>query len=204
MDANGVRHLKRTDRTLKKIIERTGPCTLKPRKRYFVALCDAILSQQVSTKSADSTIRKFQGLFVRRRPTPSAVLQLNSRTLRSVGLSRQKSSYVRALADGFSDGRVPSRRLSGMNDEQVIDTLTQIKGIGVWTAQMFLIFVLNRPDVWPVGDLGVQTAAKKHYHFAELPTAIELTELAKPWRPYRSLASWYLWRSLSNAPMSKS
>jgi DNA-3-methyladenine glycosylase II len=114
--------------------------------------------------------------------------------MRSCGLSRQKQRYIRDLAEHFATNQIPTRRLAAMRDEQVIETLTRVKGIGRWTAEMFLIFTLNRPDVLPVDDLGLRTAAKTVFKLRELPDALTLRALAEPWEPWRSIATWYLWR----------
>ena len=203
MHAEAVRTLKRRDPTLARIIRRVGPCGLRPGRRYFAALCDAIISQQLSTSVAAAIGARFRNLFPRKSPTPSAVLALSDAALRGAGLSRQKSAYLRDLARHFADGQVPSRRLARMTDDEIIATLTRVKGIGVWTVQMFLIFVMDRPDVLPVADLGLGKAVQRHYGLPDLPGADELTARAERWRPYRSLATWYLWQSLNNQPMKK-
>ena len=196
MDARGIRFLKRKDKTLARIIADVGPCTLRPRKRYFVALCEAIIAQQVSLKAGETVFGRFKDLFDRKLPTPTAVLQKTDAELRSVGISRQKNGYLRALAMSFDDGTIPRHGLSKLDDDAIIERLTRVKGIGLWTAQMFLMFVLARPDVLPVGDLGFQRAVRLHYLFNEMPTEAELIALGETWRPYRSLAVWYLWQSL--------
>jgi DNA-3-methyladenine glycosylase II len=174
---------------------------LAPRKDYFVALCEAIVSQQLSTKAAATIYRRFRELFPRKRPTPEVVLTLTDEQLRSVGLSNQKLGYMRDLARKFADGTVPRRGIARMTDEEIIAALTQVKGVGVWTAQMFLIFVLGRPDVWPTDDLGIRRAVQINFGYDEMPLNGELIKVAEPWRPFRSVASWYLWRSLNNKPM---
>ncbi len=194
--------LKRKDKMLRRIINQVGPCTIKPRRRYFVSLCDAIVSQQLSTKAASTISKRFRALFNRSTPTPEGVLQSTTELLRSVGLSGQKAKYIHDLATKFSDGTIPTKKLARLSDEEVIETLTQVKGIGVWTVQMFLIFVLNRPDVWPVDDLGVRKAVQIQFQLSELPHADKMNELAEPWRPHRTVAAWYLWRSLDNAPLN--
>jgi DNA-3-methyladenine glycosylase II len=174
---------------------------LRRRRDYFVALSQAIVSQQLAVKAAATIFARFRALFPRNRPTPLVLLDLPLAALRGAGLSGQKSGYLRDLAARFTDGTIPSRRISRMTDEQVIASLTQVKGVGVWTAEMFLIFVLNRPDIWPVDDLGVRKAAQRLFELPELPTAESLSRIAEPWRPYRTVAAWYLWRSLENKPM---
>lgn len=192
--------LMRRDPTLRQLIKTHGPCPLAPRRDHFVMLCKAIVSQQLSTKAAATIFGRFRDLFDRRRPTPQGVLALPFETLRSVGLSNQKTGYMIDLAEKFDKGGVP-RRMASLSDDQIIDVLTGIKGVGVWTAQMFLMFVMVRPDVWPVDDLGIRKAARQLYGFKTLPDAKKLNRLAQPWRPYRTVAAWYFWRSLDNAPI---
>jgi DNA-3-methyladenine glycosylase II len=193
----GALHLAGVDPELRKIIRRVGPCTLEPRRDYFVVLCKAIYAQQISTHVATVLFGRFCQQFPAKRPTPGRVLSLldgDPARLKICGLSRQKTIYLRDLAEHFSTGKVRTRSLASMSDQEVIDTLTQVKGIGRWTAEMFLMFVLNRPDVLPVDDLGLQEAVREVYGLTHRPKASELRALAEPWRPWRSLATWYLWR----------
>ena len=186
--AKGARHLSRGDATLGAIIRRVGPCTLAGRRDYFVLLCKAIYNQQISTKVAAVLFGRFRDQFPMRRPTPKRVLEFldsDPQAIRAVGLSRQKAVYLRDLANHFVDGRIPTRKLCRMSDEEVIEALTAVKGIGRWTAEMFLMFVLNRPDVLPVDDLGLREGVREIYGLAERPTAAELTKIAEAWRPYR-------------------
>lgn len=179
-----------------------GPCALKPRRDHFVLLCKAIYGQQISTTVATVLFGRFCERFPRKRPTPERALKLltqgSEEELRGCGLSRQKKTYLIDLSQHFVDNRIPNHRLSKMSDEQIIESLTAVKGIGQWTAEMFLIFVLNRPDVLPVDDLGLQTAVCHAYHLPHRPGKAELTKLAEPWRPYRTVASWYLWRAIDS------
>ena len=203
----GARHLARVDPTLRRVIGRVGPCTLAPRRDYFVALCKAIYAQQISTKVATVLFGRFRQQFPNRRPTPELVLQLLNgpeSNLRLCGLSRQKAVYLADLARHFVDGRIPTRKLSRMSDDQVIDALVNVKGIGQWTAEMFLIFVLNRPDVLPVDDLGVREGVREMYGLHGRPTADELIAIGEPWRPFRSIATWYVWRRNSTLKDGKS
>lgn len=205
MHTDSINLLKRRDKKLRTIIDRVGHCKIKPLppRHYFTALCQAIVSQQLSSKAAETIFRRFKELFDRKIPTATAVLKLTDEQLRGVGISPQKMRYIRDLAEKFEGGHVPTRKLSKMSDDEVIAALIQVKGLGVWTVQMFLIFVLNRPDVLPVDDLGIRKAAQKHFDLKDLPKAEELTSLTEHWRPYRSIASWYMWQSLANAPMEK-
>lgn len=192
-------HLIDADPVLASVVKRVGPCTLSPRRDYFVALCQSIFSQQISTAVAAVLFERFRQLFPRRRPTPGAVLDLLERdgeALRGCGVSRQKRLYLADLARHFDSGLLSMRRLSRMSDEQVIEMLTEVKGVGRWTAEMFLIFTLNRPDLLPVDDLGLRKGIQKAHRLDELPGAEVCRELAEPWRPYRSIATWYLWRGL--------
>lgn len=190
-------HVRRADPALRRVIDRVGPCTLAPRRDYFVVLCKAIFTQQISTVVAATLFGRFRDQFPGRRPTPARVLELlesDSAVLRSCGLSRQKASYLADLSRHFIDGQIPTRRLAQMSDEDVIESLVRVHGIGRWTAEMFLIFTLNRADVFPVDDLGVREGVRDLFRLSARPTAAEATALAEPWRPYRSIATWYLWR----------
>lgn len=201
IDPRAITTLKRRDPILGRIIDRVGPCTLRPQKRYFAALCEAIIAQQLSIKAAATIYRRFRGLFHSRMPTPDRLGALSEADLRAVGLSRQKIGYLRDLARKFADRTVPYRRFSTLDEDTVITALTQVKGVGVWTAQMFLIFSLNRPDVLPVADLGLRKAVELWYELDGLPAEAELLEIGKCWRPYRTVATWYLWQSLDNRPL---
>lgn len=188
------KHLKRVDPIMREAIERVGPCMLFPRRNYFLALCKSIYAQQVSTTVANVLFTRFCGLFPRKRPTPEALLEMSDQHLLPAGLSRQKRSYIRDLAEKFASGEVPTRRFPRMSDQEIIDALTSVKGIGRWTAEMFLIFVMNRPDVWPIDDLGVRKVAGHLYGLGRVAKPKELVHLADPWRPWRTIGTWYLWR----------
>jgi DNA-3-methyladenine glycosylase II len=193
-----ARHLCRVDPVLAKIIRRVGPCTLHPRRDYFVVLCKAIFTQQISTAVAAILFARFCQLFPSKRPTPNLVLEAirngNGEVLKKCGLSRQKAAYIEDLAQHFADGRIPTKKLGRMCDEDVIEALVEVNGIGRWTAEMFLIFTLNRPDVLPVDDLGLREGVRDVYGMPERPGAKALTEFGERWRPYRSVATWYIWR----------
>lgn len=190
------RHLSQADPVLQKIIAQVGPCQLRPRRQYFPTLCDSIVSQQLSTKAAETIYARFANLYSRRRPTPKLVLNSSIKTLRGVGLSQQKAGYIKDLAAGFSDGRIQPRTLYWKTNEEIIQTLCAIKGIGRWTAEMFLMFSLNRLDVLPVDDLGIRKAVQRWYRLHELPKPTKLIAVGKCWHPYETVASWYLWQSL--------
>jgi DNA-3-methyladenine glycosylase II len=193
-----LRHLRRVDPVMGTVIDRVGPCTLHPRRDYFVVLCKAIFTQQISTAVATILFGRFRELFPRQRPTPARVLAALEadapEVMRRCGLSRQKAAYLKDLSRHFVDGRIPTRRLGRMSDEAVIEALVEVNGIGRWTAEMFLIFTLNRPDVLPVDDLGLREGVRVVYSLAERPGARELTEIGERWRPYRTVATWYVWR----------
>lgn len=199
-----IQHLRKHDPKLRHAIDRVGACTLAPRRDYFVVLCKAIFTQQISTKVAATLFSRFRDQFPRRRPTPSAVLRTfatgsrGNDAAKACGLSRQKVAYLIDLAKHFDQGQIPTRRLSRMDDETIIDALVRVRGIGRWTAEMFLIFVLNRTDVLPVDDLGLREGIRRIYSLANRPTAKEMIALAEPWRPYRSIATWYLWRATAS------
>lgn len=186
------------DEVLGPFVRRVGPCTLRPRRDYFQVLVLSIFNQQLATKTAATLHRRFRRLFPRGRPTPARVLSVLDETdeaqLAWCGLSRQKRSYLRDLAEHFEAGRIPTRRFRSLSDESIITSLTGVKGIGVWTAQMFLLFALNRPDVWPVLDLGLQEGARQAFELRDRPKPKELEGLGARFAPWRSVATWYLWR----------
>ncbi len=192
-----VKHLKRADAVLAQAIEQVGPLRLPRIPNRFGSLVRAILHQQLAVKAAQSITRRFCQLYGPgdgRVPTPEELLRTPRRRLRSAGVSPQKMRYLRDLAGRAANGRLPLHRLGRMSDEQVIEVLTEVKGIGRWTAEMFLIFSLNRPDVWAVDDLGLQLAAKNLYRLRRHPSEAKMRALAEPWRPYRTAAAWYLWQ----------
>ncbi len=190
------RYLCQADVILRQLIEKIGPCRLRPRRNYFATLCDSIISQQLSSVAAATIYDRFASLSPNRRPTPDAVRATGKRHLRSAGLSRQKATYVKDLADGFSNGRIQPTRFTRQSNEEIIEALSSIRGIGRWTGEMFLIFSLNRLDVLPVDDLGIQKAVKRWYVLRDLPSPTKLRKIAQPWTPYETLACWYLWQSL--------
>lgn len=190
-----VKHLKQCDPILAAIIARVGPCRMEYGPAEFCSLAEAIVYQQLNGKAAVTIFNRFADL-AGRPLTPEGILKLTDEQLRSVGLSKQKSSYLKDLAAKTAAGLLDFSRLHELPDEEVIEHLTQVKGIGVWTAHMFLIFSLRRPDVLPTGDYGVQMAMKKHYRKRKLPKPKDMEKIARVWAPYRSVACWYLWRSL--------
>jgi DNA-3-methyladenine glycosylase II len=196
--ARARRHLARRDPILRDLMRVHGKCGLADAQHGdpFGALMKAIVSQQLSTKAADTIFRRLIALFDG-PPTPLALARLTDLQLREVGLSGQKLRYMRDLGGRVQDGSLPLHELDAMTDEEVIASLTQVKGIGRWTAEMFLMFRLHRPDVLPVDDLGIVKAVQKAYRLRETPTADRLNKIGDAWRPYRSVACWYLWRSLN-------
>src|SRR5215469_4770366 len=190
-----VVHLKNCDPVLRAIIERVGPCRINYSVPEFSSLAEAIVYQQLNGKAAVTIFKRFSDL-AGDPLTPEGILKLTDEQLRSVGLSKQKSSYVKDLAAKTASGLLNFSGLRELSDEEVIKHLTQVKGIGVWTAHMFLIFSLRRPNILPTGDYGVQVALKKHYRKRKLPRPKDMEKIARAWEPYRSVACWYMWRSL--------
>jgi DNA-3-methyladenine glycosylase II len=190
-----VIHLKKSDPVLRAIIERVGPCRMEFGPAEFCSLAEAIVYQQLNGKAAVTIFKRFAAL-AGEPLTPEGILKLSDEQLRSVGLSKQKSAYLKDLAAKTASGVLDFSRLPELPDEEVIKHLTQIKGIGVWTAHMFLMFSLRRPNVLPTGDYGVQVAVKKHYKKRKLPKPKDMEKIARAWEPYRSVACWYMWRSL--------
>jgi DNA-3-methyladenine glycosylase II len=193
-------HLAATDPVLGTLIARVGPCTLRPRHQHFLTLCDSIISQQLSTRVAEVIYDRFVSLYPSRRPTPSTVTATTLDRLRTVGLSIQKAAYLKDLASAFLDGRVQAQRFARFSDEVIIEELLSVHGVGRWTAEMFLIFALNRPNVLPVDDLGIRKAIQRWYGFGTLPSARTIRRVGRPWHPYETIASWYLWQSLRLEP----
>lgn len=192
----GLRHLKRVDPVLGHVIRRVGPFVMKTERRRFVSLTRAIIGQQISGLAARSIWQRLQELLKPGRMTAANVAALSIDELRSAGVSPQKASYLHDLAAKSTDGTVRLSRLSRLPDEAVIAELVQVKGIGVWTAQMFLMFSLCRPDVFAPADFGLRSAIRDIYDFPDLPNPLVMEEITQPWQPYRTIASWYLWRSL--------
>jgi DNA-3-methyladenine glycosylase II len=190
-----VNHLRKSDPVLGAIIERVGPCRMEFGAPEFGSLAEAIVYQQLNGKAAVTIFNRFAAL-AGEPLTPEGILKLSDAQLRSVGLSKQKSAYLKDLAAKTASGLLDFARLPDLTDEEVIQHLTQVKGIGVWTAHMFLMFSLRRPNVLPTGDYGVQVAMRKHYKKRKLPKPKDMEKIAKAWAPYRSLACWYMWRSL--------
>lgn len=195
--ASALRHLRRVDPALREVIGRHPAPTVRRSRNVFRSLCRAVIGQQLSGAAAEAIYRRFLAQFDGRGfPTPAAVLGATHEELRAAGLSGAKARTVHDLAAKLEDGTVPRRRLGRMSDDGLREVLTQVKGIGPWSVDMFLIFALWRADVLPVGDLGVRKGVQRHFGLDELPDAEAMRELAEPWAPYRTVASWYMWRVL--------
>ncbi|HEX6804367.1 MAG TPA: DNA-3-methyladenine glycosylase [Terriglobales bacterium] len=210
-----ILHLKKSDPVIGAIIERIGPCRMQFGEPVFHSLAEAIVYQQLNGKAAETIFKRFTALSGD-PVTPAGILKLTPEQMRSVGLSKQKSAYLIDMAERAHRGELDFSRLPQMADEEVIEHLTQVKGVGVWTAHMFLMFTLRRPNILPVGDFGVRMAMYKHYLDKrrnraakngspkrnkkpvqiKLPTPAQMEKIAKRWEPYRSVACWYLWQSL--------
>ena len=198
MHRKAVTHLKRADPILARVIERVGPCRFEPRATgsHFDAVVRAIVYQQLSGSAAFTIHSRLLELYGGETPTPAALLATPEGTLRAVGLSRQKIAYMRDLAHRVETGDIPIHALHELSDDEVIEALTRFKGVGVWTAQMFLMFRLGRPNVLPVLDLGIRKAIQRAYRMRTLPSAERILKLGARWEPHCTVACWYLWRSL--------
>lgn len=197
---DAVSHLMRRDRILKKLIPQQPETWVTSRGTPFITLARAIIGQQISTKAAEALWARFIGA-VGKRPAPAAVLRVGAAGLREAGLSQRKAEYVQDLAGHFSERKVHPEKWAAMADEAVIDELVAIRGIGRWTAEMFLIFNLQRPDVLPLDDLGLLKAISLHYFSGEPVSRFEAREVSLAWQPWRTVATWYLWRSLEPIPV---
>ena len=201
MSRRALLHLKKIDPILAEVIAEVGPCRFTPRTdgTHFDAVARAIVFQQLSGRAASTILGRVHGVFGGRAPTPTELLAVADEPLRAAGLSRQKIGYVRDLAARVSSGEVAMERLHELGDEEVIEALVRVKGVGVWTAQMFLIFRLGRMDVLPVADLGIKKGIQRAFRLPELPSQSEVARIGERWSPYATIASWYLWRSLDGA-----
>jgi len=194
---DAIVHLQQADPVLGHIIARCGPCTLQPRDMEpFVMLCRSIVYQQLSGKAAGTIMMRFLGLYEPDALTPVALRHTTDDTLRGIGLSHQKIAYLKDLAAKVQDGTLQPAALATHSDDEVMHQLTRVKGIGRWTAEMFLIFALGRLDVFPVDDLGIRKAIQRAYGYKRLPAPVTMQRHARKWIPYRTIATWYLWRSL--------
>jgi DNA-3-methyladenine glycosylase II len=198
MSEAAVRHLRRIDPVMKRVIDRVGECRFGEREpgTHFAALTRTIVYQQLSGKAAGTILKRLHAAYGGRAPTPRELLDTPDATIRAAGISGQKTKYLRDLAARVDDGRLPVARLGRLTDDAAIEVLTGVKGIGRWTAQVYLMFRLRREDVLPDGDLGIQKAIQRAYGLRRLPAPVRVQRIGAPWAPYRSIASWYLWRSL--------
>ena len=200
MHEEAQRHLSQADRVLARVIREVGPCTIRPRRSCppFQSLVQAVAHQQLNGTAAQTILKRFIALFPGSKfPQPKHILAATDEQLRSAGLSRAKAAAIRDIALHTTTGHVPTRRAAArLSDEELVARLTEIRGVGPWTVEMFLIFTLGRRDVLPVGDYGVRCGFAKAYGWKELPTPKELLAEGERWRPYRSIAAWYMWRVL--------
>ncbi|MBD3332304.1 DNA-3-methyladenine glycosylase 2 family protein [candidate division GN15 bacterium] len=195
--AKAIRHLRKADPVMKRLIASVGPCTVAPSKTTsFHALCRAICFQQLSGKAATTIFGRVQTLAGQRTLTPTRILELPPAELRAAGLSTSKVAFVRDLATKVADRSLHFPSLVRKPDEQIVERLITVKGIGVWSAQMYLMFVLARPDVFPIDDLGIRNAIARFYNVARADIPARAPAVAEKWRPYRTVASWYLWAGL--------
>lgn len=198
-------HLQAHDPVLAPVIGRAGPSTMRPHRNYYQALVDSIISQQLSVKAAATIERRFSELFGldgKTMPSAEQILTKDIDELRTAGLSRGKAMYVRDLAQRIVDGELQFEHIDSLSNDEIIAELTAVKGIGVWTAHMFLMFCMGRLDILPVGDLGIRSGMRKLYGLDHLPTPDDIAAIAQKyqWHPYESIAAWYVWHSLDNKP----
>lgn len=198
----GRNHLISADPVLGSVIKQAPLPSFVPHGNYYQELVESIISQQLSVKAAATILKRFRDLFGDTFPTPEEILTQDIETYRSVGLSRQKASYIRDLAQKVLDGSVQFNHLDALSNQEIIEELTAIKGVGVWTVHMFLVFCVGRLDVLPTGDLGIKNGIQKLYNLENRPTEADIEALAlqQKWHPYESIASWYVWHSLDNKP----
>ena len=196
MSHNEAIEFLKKDPKLVKIINQVGDYNLKITKNRYQALVEAIIAQQLSGSAAESILNKFKKLYKSKFPKPIDVIKTSDSKLRLAGLSKMKILYIKDLSKKIETNQLNIKKISTQNDENVIEQLINVKGIGRWTAEMFLIFSLGRLDILPVGDLGLKKGIQLMYSFNELPNEKDIEQLAESWRPYRTIATWYLWKSL--------
>lgn len=195
---SALTHLKKTDPVMKQVIKTVGPFTHKLRRNRFEMLVNSILSQQISVAAARTIRQRFLDLLGENKFKAESIAALDIDEMRQAGVSRQKAGYILDLARKAVDGTLNFRGFTRWDNEKIIENLTQVKGIGRWTAQMFLMFSMGRLDVFPVDDLGIQNAMKKIYGLEEVVSKTELCEIAAQWNPYETVACWYCWQMLDN------
>ncbi len=196
MRAAAERHLRRNDPVMRWVIQRVGPCSYPLRRDRFGSLAHSIVYQQISGAAAQTILRRLVAALPDGKLTAAGLASFRPEQYRLAGVSKQKAGYLKSLAERSLEGELRLSQIGRLSDDEIIAELTRVKGIGVWTAQMFLMFSLGRPDVLPWDDLGVRQAIRKLYAFDEMPNRAESERIAAPWRPYASVASWYCWRSL--------
>jgi 3-methyladenine DNA glycosylase/8-oxoguanine DNA glycosylase len=188
------KHLLLTEPVMRGIVKAVGPLEIELRGAAYHSLMRALLYQQLAGAAASAIERRFLALYGGRQPKPEELLATPQEKLRAAGISRQKAGYLHSLAEHTASGELKDAHLRRLDDEALIETVTRVKGVGRWTADMLLMFCLGRPDVLPVGDLGIQRGMERAFGLDALPDAATMERIAEPWRPYRSAASWYLWR----------
>jgi len=195
-------YLSEKDSVLAPVITRAGLAEFEPHSDYYGALVSSIIGQQLSVKAASSIKKRFRDLFDGKMPEPKTIIDTSIEELRSAGLSGAKAKYVQDLAQHVIDNKIDFATLNKLSNKQVIAVLTDVKGIGEWTAHMFMMFCMGRMDVLPVGDLGIRNGIRALYDLKDAPSPEQITEIAANhgWHPYESVASWYIWQSLDNAP----
>jgi len=201
-----AKHLAAADKKLAKVIVASGPCRIRPHSDHYGEMVGSIVGQQLSSVAAGTIWRRVLELFVGKMPTPEELIKVEDQKLRDVGLSWAKVRYVKDLARHILDGRLDLDHISTMPNEQLIEQLTAVKGLGEWSAHMFMMFGLGRLDILPVGDLGIKKAIQNLYGLDKLPDAAAIVTISNKngWHPYESVASWYLWQSLDNNPQKQS
>jgi DNA-3-methyladenine glycosylase II len=194
------KHLSKNDILLAQIISKYGPCTIEPHTNYYEELVSSIISQQLSVKAASTIYNRFKDLYGGKNPSPEQILQTDIEQIRQIGASYAKANYIKDLAVHILDGELDLERIATLENKVVIEQLTAVKGIGVWSAHMFMIFCLGRLDILPWGDLGVRKSMQQVYDLHELPNKNQMIEISQKnnWSPYESVASWYLWKNLDN------
>jgi DNA-3-methyladenine glycosylase II len=200
---SAANYLSQQDAVLAPIIDATGLCTLRPHKQYYRELVESIIGQQLSVKAAAAIEKRFIVLFGGKFPKPEQILQVSIEQLREIGFSRPKAGYVQDLAQKVLDGAVKFDHFDRLPNSEIMRELVSVKGIGEWTAHMFLMFCMGRMDVLPVGDLGIRNSMQRLYNLPDVPTPEQIIEIAESnhWHPYESVASWYIWKSLDNQPI---
>ena len=195
-------HLAKNDTKMQKLIHQFGDCTLKPAQDYFTFLAESIVSQQLSVKAADTIWARVKNL-VDGQSTPQKFIDLDADKMREAGVSRSKSQYIKNIAQCWLDNILDDEKVLALNDDTLVKLLLEIKGVGPWTVDMFFIFALNRPNVLPLGDLGIRNAICALYGLDKTAKMDDFRKVAEGWHPWCSVASWYLWKSLNNVPTTQ-